>query len=117
MNEKVIARKRRHERIRKKVFGTSERPRVSVYKSLRNIYVQFIDDTKGHTIASASTLSKEWTGYDKCNIKTAIELGKIAAERALDKGIKSVVFDRSGYKYHGCIKALAEAMREKGLDF
>ncbi len=119
MKDTQIARKRRHDRIRKKILGTPERPRVSVYKSLKNIYVQIIDDTKGHTLVSASTNSKDFTAATKnrSNVKTAIEIGHVAAERALQKGIKSVVFDRSGYKYHGCIKALAEAMREKGLDF
>ncbi len=117
MKDTEIARHRRHDRIRKRVAGTSERPRVSIYRSLKNIYVQIIDDSSGHTLVSASTLSKDRTTINKSNIKMASEVGRIAAESALQKGIKSVVFDRSGYKYHGCIKALAEAMREKGLDF
>ncbi len=119
MKDTQICRKRRHDRIRKKIQGTPERPRVSVYKSLKNIYVQIIDDTKGHTLVSASTRSKDFITdlKNRSNIKAATQLGHIAAERTLQEGIKSVVFDRSGYKYHGCIKALAEAMREKGLDF
>lgn len=119
MEDKEIKRKRRHDRIRKKVKGTPERPRVSVYRSLKHIYVQIIDDVKGHTLVSASTLDKSFTGIsnNKSNIKMATEAGKLLADRAIDKGIKAVVFDRGGYKYHGCIKALADAMRERGMDF
>lgn len=119
MKDTKLARKRRHDRIRKRIEGTPERPRVSIYRSLKNIYVQIIDDTKGHTLIAASTRSKGTSDVhtNKSNIKMAQVIGTLAAEKALQKGIKSVVFDRSGYKYHGCIKALAEAMREKGLDF
>ncbi|MCX8069775.1 MAG: 50S ribosomal protein L18 [Thermodesulfovibrionales bacterium] len=119
MKDKKIAQQRRHERIRKKINGTEVRPRVSVCKSLKHIHVQIINDEKGHTLVSASTLSKEFSNIttNKSNIKTAIEIGKIIAEKAQQKGIKKVVFDRGGYKYHGCIKALADSMRENGLEF
>ncbi|MFQ3573398.1 MAG: 50S ribosomal protein L18 [Thermodesulfovibrionales bacterium] len=119
MEEKEIKRKRRHDRIRKRIKGTTERPRVSVYRSLKHIYVQIIDDVKGNTLVSASTRDKAFSDIstNKSNIKMAIETGKLVAERALNKGIKAVVFDRGGYKYHGCIKAIADAMREKGMDF
>lgn len=113
-----LARQRRHERIRKQVFGTAERPRLSVYRSLNHIYVQIIDDTKGHTIVSASTLKD--TGDEKknrSNVEMAKRLGRMLAERAKGAGIKEVVFDRGGYKYHGCIKSLADSAREGGLDF
>lgn len=119
MEDKQIKRKRRHDRIRKKVKGTTERPRVSVYRSLKHIYIQIIDDVKGNTLVSASTRDKAFSGIstNKSNIKMATETGKLVAERAISKGIKAVVFDRGGYKYHGCIKAIADAMREKGMDF
>ncbi|MCX8027904.1 MAG: 50S ribosomal protein L18 [Thermodesulfovibrionales bacterium] len=119
MEDKEIKRKRRHDRIRKKIKGTPERPRVSVYRSLKHIYIQIIDDTKGITLASASTRDKAFADVttNRSNIKMATETGKLIAERALNNGIKAVVFDRGGYKYHGCIKAIADAMREKGMDF
>ncbi|ODN30355.1 50S ribosomal protein L18 [Fervidobacterium thailandense] len=109
----------RHKRIRKKIFGTPERPRLSVFRSEKHIYAQIIDDTKGITLAAASTtekalrekLQKTW------NIEAAKEVGKLIAERALAKGIKEVVFDRGGFKYHGRVKALADAAREAGLKF
>ena len=111
--------KRRHIRIRKKVLGTPERLRLSVYRSLNHIYAQIIDDTKGHTIVTASSLDKELSDEKshKGNIKTAKLVGALIAKRAIDKGIKKIVFDRSGYLYHGSIKALAEASREAGLNF
>lgn len=116
---KVEGRLRRHKRIRKKVFGTSERPRLSVYRSLNHIYAQIIDDTKGHTYVSASSLDKEFKDINshKGNVKMAKFVGELIAKRALEKGIKKVVFDRSGYIYHGCVRALAEAAREAGLEF
>jgi large subunit ribosomal protein L18 len=108
-------RQRVHTRIREKVHGTAERPRLNVYRSLNHIYAQIIDDTKGHTLVSASTLaSKQKTGG---NIAAAKEIGKQVAGRALEKGIKRVVFDRGGYLYHGRIQAVAEAAREAGLEF
>lgn len=119
MNIKEVARKRRHARIRKRVFGTAERPRISVFRSLNHIYAQIIDDTKGRTLVSASTLDREFKeekGH-KGNVATAKKIGQLLALKAAKAGIKSVVFDRGGYKYHGCIKALAEAAREGGLEF
>ncbi len=116
---KKEAKERRHIRIKKKVFGTSERFRLSVYRSLNHIYAQIIDDTKGNTVVSASSLDKELRELEshKGNIKTAKLVGELVAKRALEKGIKKIVFDRSGYLYHGSIKALAEATREAGLEF
>ncbi len=112
-------RKRRHLRVRKKVFGTPERPRLSVYRSNKHIYAQIIDDTKGHTLVAASTLDKELR--DKLektwNKEAAREVGKLIGKRALEKGIKKVVFDRGGFKYHGRVKELAEGAREAGLEF
>jgi len=108
-------RKRIHARIREKLAGTAERPRLNVYRSLNHIYAQVIDDQKGETIVSASTLAmKAKTGG---NVAAAKEIGKTIAERAKEKGIKKVVFDRGGFLYHGRIKALADAARESGLDF
>ncbi|WP_024822554.1 MULTISPECIES: 50S ribosomal protein L18 [Aminobacterium] len=109
----------RHRRLRKQVSGTPERPRMAVYHSLNYIYVQIIDDMAGHTLVSASTLEKELKGSlsGHCNIEAAKAVGKLAAERALEKGIVSVVFDRGGHMFHGKVKALAEAAREAGLKF
>lgn len=117
--KRVLARKRRHIRIRKKINGTEERPRLCVSKSLSNIYVQLIDDEKGITLASASTVDKDLSGKIKNggNLEAAKMVGGLIAERALGKNIKKVVFDRGGYIYHGRIKALADAAREKGLQF
>lgn len=109
----------RHKRIRKHVSGTPERPRMNVFRSTNNIYVQFIDDVNRVTLAAASTLDKEikeavsHTG----NVEAAKKVGELAAKRALDKGIKAVVFDRGGYIYHGRIQAVAEGAREAGLEF
>ncbi len=112
-------RRRRHKRVRKKVFGTPERPRLSVFRSNKHIYAQIIDDTKGHTLVSASTLDKELRErLEKTWDKTAArEVGKLIGKRALEKGIKKVVFDRGGFKYHGRIKELADGAREAGLEF
>lgn len=111
-------RKQRHQRARQKLFGTSERPRLCVYKSLRHIYAQLVDDTAGRTLISASTLDKQLNGTAKgCNVNSAKLVGKLIAQRALERGIKRVVFDRSGYPYHGIIRALAESSREAGLVF
>ncbi|MBV8631698.1 MAG: 50S ribosomal protein L18 [Silvibacterium sp.] len=108
-------RQRVHDRIRTKVQGTSERPRLNVYRSLNHIYAQVIDDAQGVTLVSASTVaSKIKTGG---NVAAAKEVGKLVAERAKEKGIKKVVFDRGGYLYHGRVKALADAAREAGLEF
>lgn len=105
--------KKRHLRVRNRVTGTSERPRLSVYRSLNNIYAQIIDDTEGITLAAASSLDSGSGG----NIEAAKLVGKAIAEVAADKGIKQVVFDRGGRIYHGRVKAFAEAAREAGLDF
>ncbi len=116
---KLESRQRRHERIRKKVNGTKERPRLSVYRSLNHIYAQIIDDRDGHTIVSVSSLGSpvKEAKQHKGNSKTAKEVGTLVAKRAQEKGIKSVVFDRGGYLFHGRVKALAEAAREGGLEF
>jgi large subunit ribosomal protein L18 len=113
---KNATRQRVHDRIRKKLQGTAERPRLNVYRSLNHIYVQVIDDMHGKTLVSASTAEGEQkkTGG---NITAAKELGKAIAERAKAKGITKVVFDRGGYIYHGRVKALADAARESGLQF
>src|SRR5208337_1808164 len=108
-------RRRIHSRIREKLAGTGERPRLNVYRSLNHIYAQVIDDQKGETLVSASTLQmKAKTGG---NIAAAKEIGKAIAEQAVAKGIKRVVFDRGGYLYHGRVKAVADAAREAGLEF
>jgi large subunit ribosomal protein L18 len=108
-------RQRIHARIREKLSGTAERPRLNVYRSLNHIYAQVIDDQKGETLVSASTLEmKSKTGG---NVASAKEVGKAVAEKAVAKGIKDVVFDRGGYLYHGRVKALADAAREAGLKF
>ncbi len=113
------AKERRHNRVRNKVKGTPTRPRLSVYRSLKNIYAQVIDDFAGETLVSASTLDNEIS--DKIenggNVEAAKIVGEYVAQRALDQGITAVVFDRGGDDYHGRIKALAEAAREGGLEF
>jgi large subunit ribosomal protein L18 len=113
------SRDRRHQRVRSKVVGTSERPRLNVFRSLRNIYAQVIDDSVGHTVASASTMDREIR--DQCEglqkAEAAKIVGRLVAERALASGVTRVVFDRGGYQYHGRVKALADAAREAGLDF
>ncbi len=116
---KLKSRQRRHERIRNKVHGTTSKPRLSVFKSLSHIYAQLIDDTSGKTLATASTTEKAVGSGLKHggNVAAAKKVGASIAERALGKDIKAVVFDRGGYKYHGCIKALADAAREAGLRF
>ncbi len=116
---KRAARYRRHVRVRAKVKGTASKPRLCVFRSLHNIYVQVIDDSRGHTLASASTIDPEIKGETNGKKKTAqAELvGVLVAKRALGAGIKQVVFDRGGYKYHGRIKTLAEAARQGGLKF
>ncbi|WP_039764309.1 MULTISPECIES: 50S ribosomal protein L18 [Caldicellulosiruptor] len=115
-NEKRLI---RHKRIRKKVFGTAERPRLCVYKSLKYIYAQIIDDEKGHTLVAASSLEPEIKSRltSTKSIEAAQYIGRVIAERAKEKGITKVVFDRGGYPYHGRVKALADAAREAGLEF
>lgn len=116
---KHLAREQRHHRVRKRVFGTPERPRLNAYRSLHHIYAQVIDDEKGMTLVAASTLDSEVKSQIAGKNKTeqAKLVGKLVAERALNVGISRVVFDRGGFKYHGRIKALADASREVGLDF
>jgi large subunit ribosomal protein L18 len=113
--QRNVIRQRVHARIRQKMQGTAERPRLNVYRSLNHIYAQVIDDSTGTTIVSASTkAAKAKTGG---NVAAAKEVGKQVAERAKEKGVTKVVFDRGGYLYHGRIKALADAAREAGLEF
>ena len=116
--ERNVIRKRVHTRIREKINGTAQRPRLNVYRSLNHTYCQLIDDASGVTLASASSQGKK--GEEQVyggNVEAAKLVGKMIAERAQEKGIKKVVFDRGGYLYHGRVKALAEAAREAGLDF
>ena len=107
---------KRHSRVRSKISGTAERPRLSVFRSESNIYAQRIDDAAGVTLASASTVEKAFEGNGS-NCEAAKKIGAVIAERALQKGIEEVVFDRGGYIYHGRVKALAEGAREGGLKF
>ena len=115
--EKIRVKK--HLRIRKRFAGTADRPRLSVFRSNKHIYAQLIDDEAGNTLAAASTLDKDLKGSleNTDDVAAAAAVGKAIAEKALDKGIKSVVFDRGGYIYQGKVKALAEAAREAGLEF
>ena len=114
--EKKEIRNRIHQRIRRKLSGTPQRPRLAVFRSVAHIYAQVIDDIEGRTIVSASSVDKGGK-TNGGNVAAAKSIGKLVAERARDKGIKSVVFDRGGYQYHGRIKALADAAREGGLNF
>jgi large subunit ribosomal protein L18 len=115
---KNITRRHVHDRIRKKVMGTPERPRLNVYRSLNHIYVQVIDDLKGATIVAASSAEgKKGERKTGGNVASAKDVGKAIAQRAKEKGIDKVVFDRGGYIYHGRVKALADAAREAGLQF
>ena len=114
--DRKLERNRRHARVRTKVSGTAERPRLCVYRSNTNIYAQIIDDVAGNTLVSASTLDKE-VKTKNSNVEAAKEVGALIAKRASAKKIKTVVYDRSGYIYHGVVKALAEAAREGGLEF
>jgi len=121
--KKIERRLRRKRRVRKNIFGTSDRPRLSVYRSIKHIYAQIIDDTIGHTLVSASSLSPEirerWEELKKEGGKTAIAraVGELLGKRAVEAGIKRVAFDRGGFKYHGRVKALAEGARSAGLEF
>jgi large subunit ribosomal protein L18 len=113
-----VVRLRIHERIRKHLSGTEARPRLCVFRSNKHIYAQIVDDSKGQTLVAASTLDAEGKGgKGSGNIAAAKTVGKIVAKRAIDKGIKAVLFDRGGYIYHGRVKALADAAREAGLKF
>ena len=114
--DRKAERVRRHARVRRKISGTAECPRLSVFRSNSNLYVQVIDDTKGITLVQASTLDKE-VKTKHSNKEAAREVGALIAKRALEKNIKTVVFDRGGYIYHGVVKELADAAREGGLEF
>ena len=114
--DRKMERTRRHLRVRRKISGTAERPRLCVYRSNTNLYVQVIDDVAGNTLVAASTLDKE-IKTKHANKEAAKELGTLIAKKAQAKNIKTVVFDRGGYIYHGRVKALAEAAREAGLEF
>jgi len=116
---KVVAREKRKKRVRSKIAGTSQKPRISVFRSLNNIFAQVVDDMEQKTLVAASTLDKDLKSKlkNKANIEAAKEVGKLLAQRATKNGIKEAVFDRSGYLYHGRVKALAEAAREEGLKF
>jgi large subunit ribosomal protein L18 len=119
VNKRTELRAKRKVRIRKRIFGTPERPRLTVYRSLNHIYTQIIDDTQGVTLVSASTMEKQVRDAQKFDNKRAAAtfVGKLIAERAVEKGIKSVVFDRNGFLYHGRVKAVSDGAREAGLDF
>ena len=114
--DRKLERTRRHARVRPKVSGTAERPRLCVYRSNSNLYAQIIDDVAGNTLVAASTLDKE-VKTKKSNIEAAKEVGALIAKKAIEKNIKTVVFDRGGYIYHGVVKELAEAARDAGLEF
>jgi large subunit ribosomal protein L18 len=123
INEKIMAQKKRaeirrgvHTRIRKKVSGTAERPRLAVFRSLNHIYAQVIDDVSGKTLAAASTTEKDLKGATGGNVEAAAKVGRTIAERAIAAGVSNVVFDRGGYLYHGRVKALLDATREAGLN-
>lgn len=118
MQSREEARRRRHRRVRKRVFGTEERPRLNVFRSGKHIYAQVIDDNRGHTLVAASSLEPELRGRVKgSTVDGARAVGQLVAQRALAAGIRKVVFDRGGYLYHGRVKALADAAREAGLEF
>ncbi len=114
--DKAALRAKRHLRVRSKISGTAECPRLDVFRSNKNIYAQVIDDTKGVTLVSASSLEKEFNGVGS-NKEAAKKVGELVAKRALEKGIENVVFDRGGFVYHGRVAAVAEGARESGLKF
>jgi large subunit ribosomal protein L18 len=114
--DKNQVRKKRHGRVRSKISGTAQRPRLNVFRSNKNIYAQLIDDVAGVTLVSANTQEKDFKELAS-NIEAATKIGETIAKRAAEKNITTVVFDRSGYLYHGRVKALAEAARENGLEF
>ena len=116
-NKVAVGRKRRHIRVRKKVSGTPVRPRLVVTRSARHVVAQIVDDTKGHTLASASTMEVDLRGVVDDKTAKARRVGQLVAERARQAGVESVVFDRGGNKYHGRVAALADGAREGGLDF
>ena len=112
-----LSRAKRHTRLRKKILGTAERPRLVVTRSLRNITAQVIDDTKGHTLVSATSLESELRGFEGDKKAMATKVGELVAARAKDAGVEKVVFDRGGNAYHGRVAALADAARDGGLEF
>jgi large subunit ribosomal protein L18 len=118
-NPRSAARIRRQARIRKKIKGTPQKPRLSVFRSAKHVYAQVIDDTAGATLVTASSVEKDFKAQDKFENKRAAAayVGKLVAQRALDKGIKKVVFDRNGFLYHGRVKAISDGAREAGLKF
>jgi len=119
MDRKHELRQRRHYRLRRRLAGTTERPRLAVFRSLNHIYAQVIDDSAGRTLAAASTLDTSLKGEGKTggNIAAAQQVGRLIAERAKERGVSRVVFDRGGFKYHGRVRSLADAAREGGLEF
>ncbi len=116
VNWREFKRVRRHARLRKKIFGTPERPRLSVYKSCKHVHAQLVDDVQGHTLVYVTTLHKDIKAKG-CNVEAAKAIGKLMAKKASEKGIQKVVFDRGGYPFHGVVKALADSAREGGLQF
>lgn len=116
IKQKQAKRLQRKRHVRKRISGTAERPRLTVFKSNKNLSVQVIDDIKGHTLVSASTLEKDLSGT-KTNVEGGVKIGKIIGERMKAANITTIVFDRNGYMYHGVIKALADAAREEGIQF
>lgn len=114
--DKNKTRQKRHLRVRNRVFGTAERPRLNVFRSLKHVYAQIVDDTKGHTLVAASSVEKDFGGYGG-NVEAAKKVSAAVAKKALEKGITEVVFDRGGYIYHGRVAALAQAARDAGLKF
>ncbi len=117
--KKYMGRQQRQRRVRARVSGTAQRPRLNIFRSLTNIYAQVIDDSQGHTVVSASTLDKEVAAQatGKTKLEAARIVGKVVGERAKQAGIEKVVFDRGGFRYHGRVAAVAEGAREAGLDF
>jgi large subunit ribosomal protein L18 len=115
--DKNATRRKRHARVRAKLSGTAARPRLNVFRSNQHIYAQLIDDVNGVTIASASTMEKDFGLESTSNLEAAQKVGELVAKRAVEKGFTSIVFDRGGYLYHGRIKALADTARENGLEF
>jgi len=114
---RTSVRVKKHKKIRNKFSGTADRPRLAVFRSNNHIYAQVIDDVKGHTLVAASTKDKDFSIEKTDDVEAAAAVGTLIAEKALAKGIEAVVFDRGGYVYHGKVKALADAAREKGLQF
>ena len=116
-NDRNAVRKKRHSRVRRKISGTAARPRLNVYRSNKHIYAQLIDDINAVTIASASTMDKGFELESKADVAAAAKVGELIAKKGQEKDVKTVVFDRGGYLFHGRVKALADAARENGLEF